>query len=129
MVACCPLPAVLVCTLLTLLWCPPCVFAAPLQHLPEGLLEDLLPGPVTLLLQRRPDAPLAAQFNPGVGAIGIRIPDSAFIRAVCRQHRAALALTSANISGSMSSVDVGEFQVRPGGWAWLVAEGAVFAMG
>lgn len=43
-------------------------------------------------------------------AIGIRIPDAPFIRAVCRQHRSALALTSANVSGGLSSVEVTEFQ-------------------
>jgi 2',5'-phosphodiesterase len=80
------------------------------QDLPPGLLQDLLPGPVTLLLRRRADAPLAPELNPGVPAIGVRIPDAPFIRAVCRQHRAALALTSANISGGMSSVEVGEFE-------------------
>lgn len=86
----------------------------PLQHLPKGLLEDLLPGPVTLLLRRLPDAPLAPELNPGVDAIGIRIPDAPFIRAVCRQHRSALALTSANVSGGLSSVEVAEFQVGGG---------------
>jgi tRNA A37 threonylcarbamoyladenosine synthetase subunit TsaC/SUA5/YrdC len=74
-------------------------------------VEELLPGPVTLLLTRRADAPLAEELNPGVGAIGVRIPDSPFIRALCRQHRGALALTSANISGGMSSIAVDEFQV------------------
>lgn len=86
--------------------------SARLQHLPQGLLGDLLPGPVTLLLSRLPDAPLAAELNPGVDAIGIRIPDAPFIRAVCRQHRSALALTSANVSGGLSSVEVAEFQAR-----------------
>ena len=83
----------------------------PAQHLPEGLLEDLLPGPYTLLLTRLPDAPLAAELNPGVAAIGIRVPDARFIRAVARQHRSALALTSANVSGGQSSVAVQEFRV------------------
>lgn len=41
-----------------------------LQSLPQGIIDDLLPGPVTLLLVRRPDAPLAEELNPGVGAIG-----------------------------------------------------------
>ena len=51
-------------------------------------------------------------------AIGIRIPDAPFIRAVCRQHRSALALTSANKSGGLSSIAVNEFQVKGLlGWA------------
>lgn len=83
-------------------------------HLPEGLLEDLLPGPVTLLLRRKVDAPLSPKLNPGVASLGIRIPDSQFIRAVCRQHRGGLALTSANPSGASSPVSVAEVErLRP----------------
>ena len=41
-------------------------------HLPEGLLAALLPGPVTLLLSRRADAPLCAELNPGVVTVGAR---------------------------------------------------------
>ena len=39
-------------------------------HLPDGLLGALLPGPVTLVLSRRADAPLSAALNPGVRTIG-----------------------------------------------------------
>jgi tRNA A37 threonylcarbamoyladenosine synthetase subunit TsaC/SUA5/YrdC len=44
---------------------------------------------------------------------GIRVPDAPFIRAVCRQQRGALALTSANISSGLSPMHIGEFQVGP----------------
>jgi 2',5'-phosphodiesterase len=80
------------------------------NHLPRGLLEDLLPGPVTLVLTRRPDAPLTPELNPGLSSLGIRIPDCQFLRAVCRQHAGALALTSANLSGGVSTVAVEEFR-------------------
>ncbi len=40
-------------------------------HLPQGLLDDLLPGPVTVLLTRRSDAPLCPALNPGVATIGV----------------------------------------------------------
>ena len=52
--------------------------------------------------------PLATRQSPPPA--GIRIPDAPFIRAICRQHRGALALTSANLSGSGSSVAVAEFE-------------------
>ena len=87
---------------------------AQTQQLPEGLLEALLPGPVTLLLRRQAGASLAPELNPGALAIGVRVPDCAFTRALCRQHRGALALTSANISGGLSSVAVDEFRVGLG---------------
>ena len=41
------------------------------EHLPQGLLSALLPGPVTVLLTRRPDAPIAAGLNEGVSTIGV----------------------------------------------------------
>jgi tRNA threonylcarbamoyl adenosine modification protein (Sua5/YciO/YrdC/YwlC family) len=94
-------------------------------HLPPGLLEDLLPGPVTLLLRRRAAGegvveggfadvaarPLPASLNPGADKIGVRIPDAAFVRDVARKLGAPLALTSANVSGGQSSVEVEEFEV------------------
>ena len=39
-------------------------------HLPRQLLDKLLPGPVTLLLRRRPESPLADELNPGLETIG-----------------------------------------------------------
>ncbi len=41
---------------------------------------------------------------------GIRVPDSGFMRTVCRQHGRAIALTSANISGAASPVSVHDFE-------------------
>jgi 2',5'-phosphodiesterase len=81
-----------------------------IESLPEELLKDLLPGKVTLLLRRRADAPVSQSLNPTMPAVlGIRIPDQQFLRAVCRQHGGALALTSANVSGGRSSLDIHEF--------------------
>ena len=42
-------------------------------------------------------------------AAGVRIPDHDFIRAVCRSHGGAIALTSANISGGTSPLSVNDF--------------------
>ena len=39
-------------------------------HLPAGLLPKLLPGPTTVILPRRPDAPLSPELNPGTSTIG-----------------------------------------------------------
>jgi hypothetical protein len=39
-------------------------------HLQDGLLSALLPGAVTVILTRLPDAPLCAALNPGVTSIG-----------------------------------------------------------
>jgi 2',5'-phosphodiesterase len=38
------------------------------------------------------------------------VPDSAFIRSVCRRHGGAIALTSANISGAASPTSAQDFR-------------------
>lgn len=41
---------------------------------------------------------------------GLRVPDSDYIRNVCRMHGSALALTSANASGAASTTHPEEFK-------------------
>ena len=40
------------------------------SHLPDNLLGALLPGAVTVILARRPDAALCPALNPGLSSIG-----------------------------------------------------------
>uniref|UniRef100_A0A023EMJ1 Threonylcarbamoyl-AMP synthase n=1 Tax=Aedes albopictus TaxID=7160 RepID=A0A023EMJ1_AEDAL len=89
------------------------------DHLPNELLEQLLPGPVTIVVQKSVhlDNPF---LNPGVEKIGIRIPDFDFIRDVSRAFRYPVALTSANRSSEQSTLNVREFEKL---WPML---GAVF---
>jgi len=79
------------------------------EHLPKELLEKLLPGAVTIVLRKSKhlDNPF---LNPGVTKVGIRIPDFAFIREVCREFDQPMALTSANRSSEKSSLNVEEFK-------------------
>ncbi|XP_013876703.1 threonylcarbamoyl-AMP synthase [Austrofundulus limnaeus] len=74
----------------------------------EGLLGDLLPGPVTLVFER--SEALNADLNPFTSLVGVRIPDHNFMRRLCQMCGEPLALTSANISSQTSTVDVHEFQ-------------------
>lgn len=72
----------------------------------ERLLRNLLPGPVTILLPRSSN--LNAQINVGTRSIGVRIPESQFIRQICRVT-GPLALTSANKAGFPNSMRVQDF--------------------
>ncbi|KAL9238859.1 hypothetical protein vseg_013231 [Gypsophila vaccaria] len=80
------------------------------DHLPETLLDSLLPGPVTLVLRRGESSFLEKSLNPGVDSIGVRVPDNDFIRIIARGSGSALALTSANLSGHPSSVSIDDFE-------------------
>ncbi|KAL7735091.1 hypothetical protein ACLKA6_002057 [Drosophila palustris] len=93
------------------------------SHLSDELLTRLLPGPLTIIIERTPQ--LSNRFlNPSTSKIGIRIPDFKFIRDLCATwHEQPLALTSANRSSAPSSLQVSEFQSL---WPQL---GAVFNAG
>eukprot|EP00897_Mesotaenium_endlicherianum_P005831 jgi/Mesen1/5276/ME000263S04373 len=80
------------------------------EHLPSGLLDSLLPGPVTLVLPRGEDSLLHPTLNPGLLGIGVRVPDHEFVRQVARSLGGALALTSANKSGAGSAIRPDEFR-------------------
>ncbi|KAK6164077.1 hypothetical protein DH2020_000941 [Rehmannia glutinosa] len=81
------------------------------DHLPHGLLNALLPGPVTVVLRRGSGVKYPREiFKPRLDSIGVRVPDCNFIRVIARGSGSALALTSANLSGQPSSVDVRDFE-------------------
>ena len=99
--------------------------------IPEGLLRELFPGRVTILIPRHGNSNtdtdgnsadvsrgnprmtftdrLSPDLNPGLETIGIRIPDNAFCRGIGRAA-GAVALTSANLSGHHSTIAVEEFR-------------------
>ncbi|KAK4598508.1 hypothetical protein RGQ29_015818 [Quercus rubra] len=80
------------------------------DNLPHGLLDSLLPGPVTVVLMRGESSILEKSLNPGLDSIGVRVPDCNFIRVIARGSGSALALTSANLSGQPSSVCIKDFE-------------------
>ncbi|PKU79501.1 hypothetical protein MA16_Dca000847 [Dendrobium catenatum] len=83
---------------------------AIVDGLPCGLLDGLLPGPVTIVLRRDDSSILEKSLNPGLDSIGVRVPDNNFIRAIARGSGGALALTSANLTGQASSISPKDFE-------------------
>lgn len=77
-------------------------------RVPRELLEDLFPGPVTLVMERSEE--LNKDLNPFTRLVGIRIPDHAFMLDLAHMFGGPLALTSANLSSQASSLSVEEFQ-------------------
>lgn len=78
-----------------------------LDDVPSRMLECLLPGPYTICLRRTTALP--QDFNPGLETVGIRVPNSKFVRSVA-QIVGPLALTSANISNEPSNLHPDEFR-------------------
>jgi L-threonylcarbamoyladenylate synthase len=57
-----------------------------------------LPGPFTVLLRARPDAPLAPQLLAANGTVGVRVPDHPLARALARRA-GPITSTSVNRHG------------------------------
>lgn len=76
--------------------------------LPDGLLKALLPGPVTVILERTPL--LNIELNPNCAKVGVRVPNHPFVRQIAQGIDTPLALTSANLSNEPSSLNPKEFE-------------------
>ncbi|XKL59889.1 hypothetical protein PGB90_000905 [Kerria lacca] len=77
------------------------------DHLPVQILEQLLPGPVTVVLNRTPN--LNSSFNHNIKKVGIRVPKNDFVQKLTSFLDTPIALTSANKSNETSSVSIDEF--------------------
>jgi tRNA A37 threonylcarbamoyladenosine synthetase subunit TsaC/SUA5/YrdC len=69
---------------------------------PRAVLEDLLPGPVTVVSERSVD--LNPALNPGTSLVGIRIPDHTLMQRLAQACGGPIALTSANRSAAQSTL-------------------------
>jgi L-threonylcarbamoyladenylate synthase len=66
------------------------------------LAERYWPGPLTLVLPKRENAPLAAIVTAGLPTVAIRVPRHPAMQALLRASGRPLAAPSANASGSIS---------------------------
>lgn len=68
----------------------------------RGLAEAHWPGPLTLVLPRRDDAPIASIVTAGLPTIAVRVPNHPAMQALLRTSGRPLAAPSANASGTIS---------------------------
>lgn len=67
-----------------------------------ALARDHWPGPLTLVVPLRPEAPIASIVTAGLPSVGLRVPDHPAMQALLRATGRPLAAPSANASGSIS---------------------------
>lgn len=85
----------------------------------ELLAQAFWPGPLTLILPRRPDLPAA--LGPEE-TVGVRVPDHDFTRELLRRT-GPLAATSANLSGAANSRSAQEVHQQLGERIELILDG------
>jgi L-threonylcarbamoyladenylate synthase len=83
------------------------------------LAQRFWPGPLTILVPKRPDLPEAVSAT---STIGVRVPDHEIARALLRAA-GPLAVTSANLSGSPSPTTAEEVLTQLGGRIELIIDG------
>ena len=74
--------------------------AAEIPEMAEKLITAFWPGPMTLILKRKPIVP--DRITGGLDTVGIRMPDNDIARAMIRAAGVPIAAPSANISGRPS---------------------------
>jgi L-threonylcarbamoyladenylate synthase len=106
------------------------VFAAGLSDAAQRLMAAFWPGPLTVIVARRPG--MAAQAAGGQDSIGLRVPSHPVAQALLRQAAArgvpGVAAPSANRFGRVSPTTAGHVQAEFGP-ALLVLDGGACPVG
>lgn len=101
-------------------------FAAEMPGFAQRLTKRFWPGPLTLILPRRPDAGLAAAG--GQDSIGLRCPAhpvaQSLLRACCALGVPGLAAPSANLFGRVSPTTAAHVQQEFGRDLWVLDGGS-----
>ncbi|HEV2817006.1 MAG TPA: L-threonylcarbamoyladenylate synthase [Allosphingosinicella sp.] len=87
------------------------------------------PGPLTLVLPLRPDAPIASLVTAGLPTVAIRAPAHPAMRDLLDAAARPLAAPSANASGGISPTRAGHVLASLGGRIALIVDGGPTAHG
>ncbi len=94
--------------------------ATAVPKVAEQLMAGFWPGPLTLVVPRRPD--LEADLGDDEATVGVRCPDHPVPRALCRRH-GPLATTSANLHGQPTMTTADEVGAALGDLVEVVLDG------
>ena len=89
----------------------------------RALAAVFWPGALTLVLQRKADAPLAAAVSAGLPTLALRVPAHPVMQALLRAAGLPLAAPSANRSGGISPTSAAHVAASLGGRADLILDG------
>jgi L-threonylcarbamoyladenylate synthase len=93
--------------------------AMDVPNLVQMLASRFWPGPLTILVPKKPDLPEAISST---STVGVRVPDHEAARALLRAA-GPMAVTSANLSGQASPITAEEVFAQLGGRIELIIDG------
>lgn len=88
----------------------------------RALADAFWPGPLTLVLPLRPDAPIAGLVTAGLSTVAIRVPQHRAMQALLAACGKPLAAPSANASGSISPTRAAHVAASLGGRIPLIID-------
>ena len=98
-------------------------YAKDLEPYAPRLAERFWPGALTLVVRASDEVP--EPYRAADGTVGLRVPDHAFVRALCSAVGHPLALTSANLHGEPAARSVEELNPQLADAVdWVVDGGA-----
>ncbi|MFT4115834.1 L-threonylcarbamoyladenylate synthase [Bradyrhizobium sp.] len=93
------------------------------------LAEAFWPGPLTLVVPKTDDCPVADLATAGLDTVAIRIPDHPVAQAILRAFGGAVVAPSANISGHVSPTLAAHVETDLSGRIDLIVDGGPVAVG
>ncbi|MBL28333.1 MAG: threonylcarbamoyl-AMP synthase [Rhodospirillaceae bacterium] len=102
---------------------------AQLDDRAERLAEALWPGPLTLVLKRAPDGPIADLTAAGLDTLAVRLPAHPVARAIIEAAGRPIAAPSANRSGKVSPTRAEDVAAELGQRVALIVDAGPCAVG
>jgi len=93
------------------------------------LAQAFWPGPVTLVLPRRPDCPVSLLCSAGLESLAVRLPEHPIARALLHETGRPLAAPSANASGKVSPTTAPHVMAELKGKVDLILDGGPCRVG
>ncbi|MBZ0208634.1 MAG: threonylcarbamoyl-AMP synthase [Hyphomicrobium sp.] len=102
---------------------------ARLTTLARRLIDAFWPGPLTLVLDKRPDSSLSDLVTGGLATLAVRAPDHPVARALLAELGRPLAAPSANRSGRISPTQAAHVAADLGDKVAMILDGGPTAHG
>ncbi len=95
----------------------------------RDLAARFWPGPLSLVLPRRADAPVSPLAGAGLDTLAVRVPANDIARALIEAAGAPVAAPSANPAGGVSPTRAGHVAAALGGAVEIILDGGPCAVG
>jgi L-threonylcarbamoyladenylate synthase len=102
---------------------------AEIDERARALAEGFWPGPLTLVLARRPSSPVSLLATAGLDSVAIRVPDHPAARALIEAAGVPIAAPSANRSGALSPTAAEHVAASLGGRVRMILDGGPCRVG